>query len=474
MSMTNSSSADPAPAGHAPAEQVPGRTLSDKHADGQVGWRWAPWWVLAFVVLWPAPGIAEGVLVLGALAAIIKLLVSRFRGGTALLSGPAWALTSVLFFAYWLPQLFSAVDAVDARHAFYKAATGLRYLPFLWLAAAAVADARGRRITFGGLAVIAGVWTLDALAQAVSGTSPLFWGLDALKQAIEHKPMCSAEEIAAVDRLGGVLGPCNLKLGIVLASLSPFVLYAAGRRFGNIGWIVAAGLVGSVVLLAGARASWLTYALVLVFSGWRLLGWKKLAGVFAFGAVLMVALTFTVPQMRERIQRTTQALTADEAGMDSALSGRGRIWGAAVCMVREHPINGVGARGFRDAFPGCDPEPGEIPAWGSGPALHAHQIVLEILSETGALGLLLWLAGVALAWRAWRYAPEPARDRARPAMLALAVTVFPFNTHLAFYSTFWGGLTLLLAALYAGSLLARKGEAIAEEPAAPDTAAPQT
>ena len=91
----------------------------------------------------------------------------------------------------------------------------------------------------------------------------------------------------------------------------------------------------------------------------------------------------------------------------------------------------------------------------TGPAQHAHQIVLEILSETGAIGLLLWLAGAALAWRAWRYATPEARDRARPAMLALGVTVFPFNTHLAFYSTFWGGLTLLLAALYSGSLLAR-------------------
>jgi hypothetical protein len=40
-------------------------------------------------------------------------------------------------------------------------------------------------------------------------------------------------------------------------------------------------------------------------------------------------------------------------------------------------------------------------------------------------------------------------------MLALVVTVFPFNTHLAFYSTFWGGVTLLLAALFAGSLLGR-------------------
>ena len=39
--------------------------------------------------------------------------------------------------------------------------------------------------------------------------------------------------------------------------------------------------------------------------------------------------------------------------------------------------------------------------------------------------------------------------------LALAVSVFPFNTHLAAYSTFWGGVLLLLAALYAGSLLGR-------------------
>ena len=53
------------------------------------------------------------------------------------------------------------------------------------------------------------------------------------------------------------------------------------------------------------------------------------------------------------------------------------------------------------------------------------------------------------------------RQRARPLLpatlvLALAVTVFPFNTHLAFYSTFWGGLALLLAARYAGSLLANE------------------
>jgi O-antigen ligase len=421
-----------------------------------VGWRWAPHWVLAFVALWPAPGIAEGVMVLGAFAAIAKLLFARFRGGVALLSGPAWALTSVLFFAYWLPQLLSSFDAVDHGRALRESVVDLRYLPFLWLVAIAVADERGRRLTFTGLAVIVGVWAADALVEIVIGTSPLFWGMDTLKQGLGGSPVCNAQEMAAADRISGVLGPCNLKLGVVIASLSPFALMAASRRWQLAGWIVASTAIGLVILFAGSRASWLTYALVLVLTGWRLLGWRKLALVLGFGAATLVLLAVVSPDVRQRVDRTTHVLAADEAGVDTALSGRSRIWGAALCMVREHPVNGVGARGFRDAFPGCDPQPATVPAWGDGPAFHAHQIVLEVLSETGALGLLLWLAGAALAWRAWRFADAASRDRARPAMLALAVTVFPLNTHLAFYSTFWGGLTLMLAALYAGSLLARR------------------
>ncbi|MDI9237585.1 O-antigen ligase [Lysobacter sp. LF1] len=431
-------------------------TATDAADANAHGWRWAPAWVLTYVALWPAPGYAEGVLVLGALAAIIRLAQSRFRGGSKLLSHPAWALTSVLFFAYWMPELVSAIDAVDPARALREAAVDLRYLPFLWLVAAAVAEPAGRRTTFTGLAVIVAIWTLDALVQAVTGTSPLFAAIDGIKHAISGHGMCTPEELALLDRLSGVLGPCNLKLGPVLASLSPFLLFAGGRRIGTVGWLLAAAALGVVLVLAGSRASWITYAVALALSGWRLLGWKKLAGVFLAGVVSVGLLTVVVPQVRDRIARTGHALTADVEGVDSALSGRARIWEAAACMAREHPLNGVGARGFREAFPACDPAPGQVAAWGEGPALHAHQIVLEVLSETGAFGVLLWLAGLALAWRAWHFAEESARERARPAMWALVATLFPINTHLAFYSTFWGGLTLMLAALYAGSLLARE------------------
>lgn len=417
---------------------------------------WAPGWVLLFVALWPAPGLAAGVLALGALGTLALLLHRRFRGGTQLLSGPAWALTTLLFLAYWAPQPLSALGAVDVPLALRESAADLRFLPFLWLVAMAVATARGRRITFGGLAIIVAAWTADALGQALFGGSALFWSMDQLKWALSQHGLCTPAEIAAADRLSGVFGPCNLKFGQVLASLSPFALFAAARRGGAWGWLLAAAAVGVVLVLAGSRASWVTYALVLLLSGWRLLGGRRLLGVGLLGVLALGLLGTVSPQVRERLQLTSLAFSAQPDGVNAALTGRRQIWAAAWCMVREHPINGVGVRGFREAYPHCDPAPTRPPEWGQGPALHAHQIVLELLSETGAIGLLLWLAGAAQAWRAWRYASPPARERARPAMLALAATVFPFNTHLAFYSSFWGALTLMLAALYVGALLAEE------------------
>ena len=417
--------------------------------------RWAPWVVLAFVALWPLPGIAEGVLALGAIYAAVRMVTRRLQGQPRLLSPAAWALTSILFLGYWLPQALSALDAVDPSAAWTKTAAGLRYLPFMWLVAIAVATPARRTLTLGGLAVITAAWTLDALVQAAAGTSPWFWSLDQLKQLASQRPLCSAEEAALADRLSGALGPCNLKFGQVLASLSAFLLLPVATRFGRIGWTVATLAIGVVLLLAGSRASWITFALVVAYSGWRLFGGRQLLLLAVCGLVVAAGLAYSVPQLHDRVVRTAQAWEGDDDGMDQALSGRGRIWSAAGCMIQAHPINGVGARGFRDAYPDCDPAAGSNGVWGAGPALHAHQIVLEILAETGVIGLLLWLAAAAQAWRAWRFAPPAARERARPAMLALAVTVFPLNTHLAFHSTFWGGVTVLLAALFAGSLLAR-------------------
>jgi O-antigen ligase len=85
-------------------------------------------------------------------------------------------------------------------------------------------------------------------------------------------------------------------------------------------------------------------------------------------------------------------------------------------------------------------------------ACHAHQLVLEILTETGVLGLLLWCAAAALAIRAWCRTSAAARARAFPVTLALGVMLFPLNTHLAFYSAWWGLLFGWLLGLWCASL----------------------
>ena len=399
------------------------------------GFRWSPYVVLAFVALWPTVGPAEAVLSLGALTSLAILAHRRFRNGTALLSREAWALITALFFCYWLPEAFSAIDAEDTARAWREVLLDLRYLPFLWLVAMAVATARGRRIVFLGLGLIAGAWALDAAVQAVTGFS--LGGAN------------------SSDRLSGIFGAGNLKLGLVLATLSPFALDAAARRFHASGWFAAAMLLGSVILLAGSRASWLVFALVLLGSGWRRLGWKRLAvsllGGLAMASVL--ALAFST-QFESRIERILPVFSGDRAGLDQALSGRLSIWHAAAGMIAEHPVNGVGVRGFREAYARYAAPDDFWLAHGQQGALHAHQVVFEVLSETGAVGLLLWLMGAALAWRAWRWSLPAARRRAAVPALALAVTAFPFNTSLAFYSTFWGGAFLLLLALFAGTLFA--------------------
>jgi O-antigen ligase len=423
------------------------------------GPRWAPWFVLAFVALLPLVGPAEAVLSLGALTAMGLLLWQRFQGGTQLLSREAWALTTALFFAYWLPELFSAFDALDGARTWKSVATDLRYLPFLWLAAMAMGNARGRRIVAVGLGAIVLVWCVDALVESATG-----WGLHRVVEGLQAQfalllHRAPPPPAPPADRLAGIFGAGNLKLGLIVCSLSPFALEAVRARIGVIGWLAGAILVGVVILLAGARAAWLSYALVLAVSGWRVLRSKRqIAAVLALGVLVAIAGWYASPQFRGRIERSVAVVSQAQGGADEASSGRMSLWRTAAAMALDHPLNGVGVRSFRNAYPAYA-SPDDFFMRKGETALHAHQIVLEVLTETGVLGLLLWIGGGVLAWRAWHWAPAAARDRARVPALALGVTVFPFNTHLAFYSNFWGGVFLLLVALFAGSLFAHDDDA---------------
>ena len=159
------------------------------------------------------------------------------------------------------------------------------------------------------------------------------------------------------------------------------------------------------------------------------------------------------------MHRTLLALQGSEQAVDEAGAGRIRIWTTAESMIQTHPFLGVGVRGFRYAYPAyADPGDSFVDTSTDEGAHHAHQIVLEVLSETGAIGLLFWAAGAALAIRAWRRADALARERALAPALALAVMCFPLNTHLAFYAAWWGLLFWWLLSLYVAALYAERAD----------------
>ena len=347
----------------------------------------------------------------------------------------------VMLACYVGAALLSALDAVAPGKSWGTVAGLLRYVP-LGLYACFAMRREGRvHALYRAVAVVVALWALDAWVQALTG-----WSLGGKAEA---------------ERISGIFGADNLKLGPTLAVLSPFVLWAARERWGARAlWLTALVLLGPV-LLAGARSAWIAYGLVVLAFAWREAGsWRRFA-LFGLAAALAAAVAGGVAwkvsdRFQARMVRTLAVFDGGRQGLDEALTGRLDIWRASARMVAAHPVNGVGVRGFRYAYPDFAPAndhfvTAEACGVGEG-ACHAHQVVLEVLTETGVLGLLAWLGALAVGWRYWRSVPPAARARAYPAAVALGAMLFPLNTHFAFYSAWWGLLFAWLLGLWCAAL----------------------
>lgn len=393
--------------------------------------------LLAALALMPFGSASEAAFAVGALWGLMLALRGRVDWRAA-----QTRLALGLFAAYWLPELLSAVDARMPQRAWKEALVDLRYLPFLLFALRALGSEPLRRRAGLGVAAILALWLVDALLQAATGLS--------------------LGGPAEADRLSGIFGADDLKLGGVVAILSPFLLWPAFARHRLLGALALLAVV-TVTLLAGARAAWLALALALAMTLWqRFGGGRRALAALSFAllaSIVLAAAGYALSErFAERVQRSA-AFTEGVDGLDHALAGRLPIWRTALRMIDDNPINGVGVRGFRHAY--ADYADGDDP-WlgfdGDAGAFHAHQIVLEVASETGAVGLFCWLWAALLALRHWRQSAAIRRRAALPAGIALAAMLFPLNTHYAFYSTAWGGLLFFLLALWLAALGSEHGE----------------
>lgn len=278
----------------------------------------------------------------------------------------------------------------------------------------------------------------------------------------------------------GYLG-LQLPLACGLLAVEGRGLWEGWRRRHGLRLLVSWVALGSLALMALAlaaswsRGGWLGFA-VAVAAMAVALNRRALAVAAAVAAALVVfaamgGLALLPPALVQRVTDTLpyaagldiRAVEVDDANW--ALVERMAHWQAAWEMFAAHPWRGVGLGNYAVAYPAY-----ALPRW-QDPLGHAHNYYLNILAETGLVGLaafaIFWLAALAQAIRALRRCRGYARGLALAALGMLA----HLTVHNAFDNLFVQGMYLQLAfvlgALHALTRLGPQSTALSAAPGGP-------
>ena len=400
------------------------------------------WWLIAAYVF--ASPMGKGFEVPLALMTFGGIAL-MFKDGRAILRHPSMRWLLLLFVCIWLPLVTALPDAITFEPA---ASTALAYVRFPLagvFALYALRDETSRSKLFIAITVLLSLWIADGLLQAAIGHDVFGYQLQG----------------------GRITGPfAKLTMGLILAVLAPIYFEAIRRRAARSGvWYWLALLpYTAVILLSGSRAAWGMYAAGMVgFAAYayftapkRLLGRAIL--IVLLCAASIGALIGTYPPLQNKLRVTAGLFSGNYEKMDEATSIRLPIWKTGINMVKEHWLNGIGARGFRYIYPQYaapdDPFMKVNPT--SGPT-HPHQITLEILIETGVIGLLGFVAFLVLMLRRTWQAMRAGNTYAVPLGLSVLVATLPVNAGIAFYGSILSALVWWLVALYCATLANEAG-----------------
>lgn len=394
---------------------------------------WPVWLVFSAFLLLPVGRAVE----LPTLIMAIAGLVALTRHGNAIFTNHEQRLFALMFLCIWVPMVISLADAANSAKSIRVVLSFAR----LYLAGVFVIWALAKpghlNLVIKLVSAMLVFWVFDALVQALSGQD--LFGFD-------HTP----------PRLNGVYGEQHMDLGVALPTLAPLIVYFFRNSLAAMGLVTL--LTGVVVVLAGSRGGWVSFGLTITVLAFhelrrRSLTWRHIGIAFLLLAGTVAALVGWAPETQARIRQTMLLFSNDWHQMNQATAYRLQIWDTSYRMFTVHPITGVGVGGFRYAYP-AHAQPGDIfidPQAGTGP-FYAHQIIVQVGTETGLIGL----TGLALFYgiwlRAWRRSNPEQKAASLPFALASLAWLFPANTHASFYSSQWSQLIWLLLSLYCASL----------------------
>jgi len=398
---------------------------------------WASWLAVAFIALLPFGRLSE--LPLSLFAISLAFLARSPANRVKIRSASAFLLP--LFLCFWIPIVISSFDSMYPAKSWVTSLAALRFLAAALAMSLLLNAPSARERVLRWTAWLLLFWAVDAFIQ-------LFFGRDLFGIAMHP------------DRLNALFVKKYQFFGPTLAMLSPLVLEHARRQWRPWAWAVSFALILGAVMIAGMRAGWLTMAVVLATYMALMLKrenreLRRTIFTIPVLAVIVLAISyFASPLFQERLDVTRAFTSGSEQGADQSSMERIPIFRTALTMYREHPVNGVGVRAFPKAYM-VYAEADDVhirKSGGKSGATHAHNVILELMSDTGTIGLLGLLAALVFLWRHYGRTTPGERQDAFPYALAVFLILFPLNSHFAIFGTYTSSLVWFLMGLWGASL----------------------
>lgn len=209
------------------------------------------------------------------------------------------------------------------------------------------------------------------------------------------------------------------------------------------------------LLLATVAFALLAFALALGQSRFALIGVLLMLGVllyllipprrwrYAALAVWFVVCLLEVGIVMQVFVPTSSATGAESAASatvrdESSLAQRPVIWGAALGIIRDYPLTGVGLNEFRSRLVR---ERYPVPNFAMSVVPHAHDELLQIGTDLGIPGMILYIVWhivlALMVWRAWRKGDPFVRAVAASAAAGLiAHSVFGIGDAITLFDRF--------------------------------------
>ena len=348
---------------------------------------------------------------------VVVSLLTLITNREAILSTRGMKKVAMLFACIALPGLISLLFSVNLDRGISAVFRFAAYALAAWVVLSVkIEDGDAKRImSFLGILLVA--WAVDGFVQLLTGVSLL------------GDPLVELGEEGAI-----VTGSLQLGYGATLAILSPFFLEAL-RRAGGMGVGILSLPVYAAIVMSGHQSS--AVLALIGLAGWTMLalrnkevGAKRQITGFVISAIIGLLLGVYLSVVTGQVSTLAEAPPRYQSFLYQS-----QLWELSWQAFMDHWLTGVGMRGFGTYALATDADtiPGLAETW------HSHLTILEVISETGLVGLIGY--GLLLRWL-WGYVQDERMHVAVAGLTAL-LAVFPVGTAVGMYSYIGGNLIFL-------------------------------